>query len=295
MDKNAFTAASRIPEGAGKNPVTAARIKSTVNFYKALVVLALASFLLSGNPRLQNAALAILFPGEAFVGLGGLWLIGLPVTLYASTNTPQIQNSLLISNDRLLFALSLFLWFATGNIIAPFVTWPGLALLVPSLPAAGSTTSHGVYTVTGLAALAYYSLTRWANKLRATTVARRETRNAVLPKVIAELQEQTKQTPTPRDLELDPELLGRLRYLIQVSLQDQDDFKNFDTVEQFQPSAIRYQITEMVYALAFANRFYTPSFRCGYLHEGQKGLLKKYCQEKVLWYWKYEALWGALV
>jgi hypothetical protein len=175
------------------------------------------------------------------------------------------------------------------------VAWPGLALVVPLLPAAGSTTRYGAYVVGSLAVVSYYLLTRWVNRLHAQYVARREKRNAILPKVVTELQKMSEQTESPRDLELDTEQLGHLRYLIQVSLQDHDDFKNFDIVEQFQPSAIRYQVTEMIYALALANRFYTPSFRGGYLHEGQKKLLKKYCQERVLWYWKYEAVWGALV
>jgi hypothetical protein len=88
MEKSVFTAASQIPESAGKGSVTAAHISSTINLYRGLVVVALTAILLKGDPRLQNAALALLFPGGGFIGLGGFWVIGLPVTLYASRTTP---------------------------------------------------------------------------------------------------------------------------------------------------------------------------------------------------------------
>jgi len=51
----------------------------------------------------------------------------------------------------------------------------------------------------------------------------------------------------------------------------------------------------MIYVLALANKIYTPSFRGGYLQEAQKKVIYKYCQKKVLNYWKWECLWGKLV
>lgn len=67
-----FSLASRIPENAGKAPVGTAHVNTTFNLYKGLSVLALTSFIFNVDTRLQNAGLALLFPGGAFLGLGGI-------------------------------------------------------------------------------------------------------------------------------------------------------------------------------------------------------------------------------
>ncbi|CAG1983982.1 unnamed protein product, partial [Fusarium graminearum] len=69
---------------------------------------------------------------------------------------------------------------------------------------------------------------------------------------------------------------------------------NFNVIDQFQTASIRYQLCEIVYVLALANKLYTPSFRGGYLQQAQKKVIYKYCQKKVLNYWKWECLWGKL-
>ncbi|KAI6750742.1 hypothetical protein HG530_014638 [Fusarium avenaceum] len=45
---------------------------------------------------------------------------------------------------------------------------------------------------------------------------------------------------------------------------------NFNVIDQFQTASIRYQLCEIVYVLALANKLYTPSFRSGYLQQAQK-------------------------
>jgi hypothetical protein len=84
------------------------------------------------------------------------------------------------------------------------------------------------------------------------------------------------------------------RWLLDLAFQDIDDFTGFDELEQFQPAALHYQINEIVYTLAFINRFYISSLRESYLQEAQARLNRKYCKPRVFWYWKYECLWGKL-
>lgn len=156
--------------------------------------------------------------------------------------------------------------------------------MIPLLPAAAGSTTYGIYAVPALVILTYYSLDRWSKGIHAETLVKRDKRDRFLPTAIAELQKKSASVAIPEDLELGEEELGQLRFLLQVALQDKDDWRNFSIVEQFQPSAFRYQLCEVAHTLAFANKIYTPSFRGGYLHEGQKKIIQKYCQEKVLWY-----------
>ncbi|BDD64337.1 hypothetical protein MAP00_009164 [Monascus purpureus] len=260
-----FSLASRIPENAGKAPVGTAHVNTTFNLYKGLSVLALTSFIFNVDTRLQNAGLALLFPGGAFLGLGGI----LADRVFTDTIAFRTQYFPLVCNGQYSCAL---------------LTWPGQVLVIPLLPAAAGSTTYGIYAVPALVILTYYSLDRWSKGIHAETLVKRDKRDRFLPTAIAELQKKSASVAIPEDLELGEEELGQLRFLLQVALQDKDDWRNFSIVEQFQPSAFRYQLCEVAHTLAFANKIYTPSFRGGYLHEGQKKIIQKYCQEKVLWY-----------
>ncbi|PTD06394.1 Alcohol dehydrogenase 2 [Fusarium culmorum] len=70
--------------------------------------------------------------------------------------------------------------------------------------------------------------------------------------------------------------------------------EEYPGVETINSASIRYQLCEIVYVLALANKMYTPSFRGGYLQQAQKKVIYKYCPKKVLNYWKWECLWGKL-
>ncbi|KIX01173.1 uncharacterized protein Z518_08898 [Rhinocladiella mackenziei CBS 650.93] len=271
--KNDF--APEIPSNAGKGPVTAKYAGATLKIYVTCAVLALASFVFDANPRLQHAGLGLLIPGGSFLGVGGFWLLGFPVTMA-------------------LFALSSFLWFATGNTVAPFLTWPGLALIMAASPIAAERTPYSVFITPLLATVAYRFIVHFGNKDAAAALENRQKRNSYLPAVVQQLARDAVAPASPEDMELQPEELGQLRYFIEVANQDKDDWSNFTEIEQFQTSALRYQLNELSYALSFANKLYTPSFRGGYLQEAQKNVLLKYCQKKVLNYWKWETLWGRL-
>ena len=120
--------------------------------------------------------------------------------------------------------------------------------------------------------------------------ARRESRSAVLDTWRA------KATPLdhatrPQVDELSPDDLAALRYALDRALQPVDQFNGFNFIDQFQPSAIRYQINNLGYALSLANYVRLPAMR-GYLHEAQRNLIEKK-KEHVVWkYWALESLWG---
>jgi hypothetical protein len=135
--------------------------------------------------------------------------------------------------------------------------------------------------------------------LKKCQIARRNARNEYLPRALSNL-EATKIAHVANDVqrdedrELSLEELKMSRWLLDLAFQDIDDFTGFDELEQSQPAALRYQINGIVYTLAFINRFYISSLRESYLQEAQARLNRKYCKPKVLWYWKYECLWGKL-
>ncbi|KAH0841488.1 hypothetical protein FOPE_06683 [Fonsecaea pedrosoi] len=267
--------APEIPSSAGKGSVTAKYARATSRIYITCAVLAVSSFFFDASPRLQHAGLALLFPGGSFIGAGGAWLLGFPLTL-------------------VLFAVSLFLWFATGNIVAPFLTWPGLALFMPCFPFAAKTTTYSIYVVPLLAATACGYIVYYVHKDASAALEKRDMRNRYLPTVVDQIaRDATSSVPT-EGLELQPEELGQLRFLINVANQGMDDWNNFTDIDQFQTSALRYQLNELSYSLSFANKLYTPSFRGGYLQEAQNKVILKSCQKKVLNYWKWEVLWGKL-
>jgi hypothetical protein len=150
--------------------------------------------------------------------------------------------------------------------------------------------------VAALLLVSYTVIIRFMRNTRRGQESRRDERNKYLPGLLAEMKENEMVEPeSDQDREIPENVLKFLRWQIDVAMIGNDDWSGYDVVEQFQPAALRYQIVEGVYTLAFANRFYTPSFRGSYLQEAQEKLIYKYCQEKVLNYWKWECLWGKLV
>ncbi|KIW80367.1 hypothetical protein Z517_06982 [Fonsecaea pedrosoi CBS 271.37] len=143
---------------------------------------------------------------------------------------------------------------------------------MPCFPFAAKTTTYSIYVVPLLAATAYGYIVYYVHKDASAALKKRDMRNRYLPTVVDQIaRDATGSVPT-EGLELQPEELGQLRFLINVATQEMDD----------------------CYSLSFANKLYTPSFRGGYLQEAQKKVILKSCQKKVLNYWKWEVLWGKL-
>src|SRR5690606_25470046 len=83
------------------------------------------------------------------------------------------------------------------------------------------------------------------------------------------------------------------RFVLDRALQPINGFSGFDVVEQFQTSAIRYQIFFMLYVLNVLQYAYTPNFH-GHVSEAQRNLIEKTTLRRVWCYWVSEAMWGRL-
>ncbi|SBS79113.1 conserved membrane hypothetical protein [uncultured Mycobacterium sp.] len=256
-------------------PVASRRLRRTLAGYLILVVIGSLPTFFATSTACQALGLGLVAPGGGFLVFGWWAILGVALTLVA-------------------FAASFLLWFATGNVLAPIVTWLGAALV-----AAGAAIDvhgqprHGplVATVAIVAMVLGAVIFRRAMATRRAT-RRRAERARYLPTELAAIDRRCVPAQAgPR--ELDDTQLGHLRWLLGLGLQPVDQFDGFDVIEQFQPSALRYQINHVQYALAQAQRHYTPNFH-GYLSAAQERLIEKLTIPTVWKYWRLERLWGRL-
>ena len=236
-----------------KGPQTARLQRRTLTVYASMAAFGLVLALV-GAPAWQAFGLGLILPGGGFAVLGGATGAGL----------------LLLS--LLLFGAGVFLWFATGNVLAPPLVWLGAAVGA----AAMATDAAG-----GTALLAIPSLPLLAFALLA---ARPRRGPSPPPPPFAAL-------PTP-PAPVTADDLARLRFALDRALQPVAAFDGFQWIDQFQPAGMRYQLNFAGYALALANHR-LPAFR-GYLHEAQRRLIEKQRDWRVWRYWRLEEAWGNL-
>lgn len=257
-------------------PVAAGRLRRSLAGYLVLAAIGLLPTLLGFSPAWQALGMGVVLPGGGFLVFGWWAVAGIAATL-------------------VVFAIAFVLWFATGNVVAPVVTWLGAAVLAAVL-AIGYQPPHSRLWSAGaalaiVAAIAASAIVRRALAVRRATRVRAE-RARYLPGELAALARRCRPAVTaPR--ELDDTQLGHVRWLLGLGLQPVDGFDGFDVIEQFQPSALRYQINHAQYALAQVQRHYTPNFH-GYLSQAQEQLIEKLTVPKVWRYWRLERLWGRL-
>ena len=98
-----------------------------------------------------------------------------------------------------------------------------------------------------------------------------------------------KQKTEPR--ELSRQELRLLQHFIQVAHQAADDWSNFTRIDQFQTSALRYQLYDLQYTFTLVQKFYMPNFQ-GYIKTAQERVIEKSTTKDVMNFWKWESLWG---
>ncbi len=188
------------------------------------------------------------------------------------------------------FAGALVAWFGSGNILAPPLVWLAAALDARKLAAGGRKPWNGARVAVPVTI---------AVGAAAGSVARRRAFRAAQARgrVRAEYLAVTPRiNPTPNDVaahELSSTDLATLRSLLDRALQPMDGFDGFNIIDQFQTSAIRYQLNFTQYALASAQLHHTPSFH-GYLSAAQRNLIEKLTLPRVWRYWAFEQTWGNL-
>lgn len=259
-------------------PLTRSRLWRTAMIYALVASVGLALAIISESRGMQAFGLGLVFPGGGFVHY--LTADGLAV------------HALLAVASILLVCVGLFLWFWTGNALAPPLMW-----LASAAGAAAMNHTHtfagSYWLVPGLAAATIgFGLTL---RSRAVTrkLERRDELNQILGRWTARATPTVAGSALPAVDELSGEDLAALRFALDRALQPIDDFNGFEWIEQFQPSAVRYQINNLGYSLSLANYARLPAMRA-YLTDAQRNLVEKKKDYRVWKYWGIENLWGNL-
>jgi hypothetical protein len=220
-------------------------------------------------------------PGTRALAIGAL----APGAGYVYTRNPFRLLATLGS-----FAVAFVAWFGSGNILAPPLVWLAAAFDARKQARRGRRTWNGarvaVPTAVAIGAAAGSVARRRAFR---AAQARGRTRADYLASV-------ARIDPRPGDVaarELSTDDLATLRSLLDRALKPLDRFDGFVDIDQFQTSAIRYQLNFLQYALASAQLHHTPSFH-GYLSAAQRNLIDKLTLPKVWRYWAFEQTWGNL-
>jgi hypothetical protein len=276
---SAVLSPARLPERHGSiGPITARRLRRTGFSYVALCIIGFTLALAASTPGWQAFGLGLAFPGGGFLHFvaGGPWSILLHLGCALLT--------------VLLFIVGLILWFGTGNQAAPIAVWLGGALAAGAMGHA-QTLPGSPLLVALLAAGTVGGGWRIHRRMLARKRARRDARNAIVGQWQPSATVVLADGITPRVDELSPDDLAALRYALDRALQPVEGFAGFDFIDQFQPSAIRYQINNLGYVLSLANYVHLPALR-GYLKLAQENLIEKKKQHVVWKYWALESLWG---
>ena len=274
-------APSRAPDFAPPQhafgPLTRSRLRRLGLIYLVVFTLGIGLALVAATPGTQAFGLGLAFPGGGFIHYlaGGAGSVALHLACAVLT--------------LILFVFGLALWFGTGNQAAPFIVWIGGALAAAAMGHAH--TFAGSWLVVSALAAATAAGARFGHRrLLAGKLARREQRRASIGTWVAPATAlDTAGRPVVE--ELAPDDLAALRYALDRALQPVDQFNGFDFIDQFQPSAVRYQINNLGDVLSLANAIRLPAMR-GYLVDAQRRLIEKKKQHRVWKYWALESLWG---
>ena len=270
-----------IPErDAANGPLTSARLRRTGFCYLALAAAGLALAWLTVSPRVQAFGLGLVIPGGGFLlyAVGSLASTVEPVGLTLAT--------------WFVFGLALFAWFGSGNVLAPIAVWLGAAIAAASMDHE-ATWPLARLAVPGLVALLAAGALRWRRHALSAAIARRRRRNEYLATSFGLVTPCDSGTGMPLVEEMSAEDVAAMRFLLDRALQPIERFDGFDWIEQFQTSAVRYQVMGMSYALSVAQAARLPALR-GYLFQAQRNLIDKMMDHRVWRYWALENAWGNL-
>jgi hypothetical protein len=272
LDVKAFDTLS-IPSFAGAQKITARYQRRTQLQYTVLATLGLIGFYKFNNSYIRIAGLSCLFPGGGFLARGGI--LGLMGFLLSVAFIP----------------LSLFAWFGAGGLAFVLANWivPGVIAVAIARNTvwepAGPLVIALVISLLGFLFYKSYQRNDRATKLRSL-------RNEFLEKDNVAWTARAEPRPSSDERrELSMEDLRMLQHFVQITHQEDDDWSNYVRIDQFQTSALRYQLYNLQYTLAFVQKFYMPNFQ-GYIKKGQEKVIIKSTTQDVMNYWKWESLWG---
>jgi hypothetical protein len=256
-----YTTDVLVPSAAGTGEVVWYYQKRTLAQYACLASTGLYAFYKSDNPRIRAAGLGLLFPGAGLVA--------------ASTVTSLV--GFLFSTA--LIPLVMFAWFGCGGITFPIVLWTGTDLLGALFAKDSVLEAAGpLWTAICVSGVIYLTWkTREANQ---TGREKREIRNAYLVDAVQQNQLNAVEAE-PGSREVDEVTLRFLQWTLELGLSAKDDYSYHDVIDQFQTSAIRYQLYEAVSDLGLYQSVFAPNFH-GYLSQAQRNIIEKSLQKKVV-------------
>ncbi len=281
-------------------PVTRSRWQRTLMLY-ALLFVGGCVLAWGSDPQLASFGLGLVVPGGGFLfhATGSVASTAIHLGLFAGT--------------LLLFVIALFLWVATGNILAPIIVWLGGAVFagwmdhwtgsafmpVTAMCRAGAVTliSHWfdarLWLPLTMTALVGIGTLRMLGRKPALQ-RERDRINQYLRGATTTVTPHIDSTSgLPRVEPLAEKDLPLWRFLLDRSLQPVANFDGFDRIDEFREAAKRYQICNMSYMLGMHMYTRTPAFR-GYLARAQNNLSEKMMDHRCWSYWRKENLWGNL-
>lgn len=184
----------------------------------------------------------------------------------------------------------MFVWFATGNVLAPIVAWLLLAV-APMLMGHGHIHQDAIiYVVSFILLIAIVSFVIGILRYLCG-IHRRKSLNDWLTTEAIPIAASFKNIKSESFPVLSEKDLRQMSFLLDRALQPVDEFNGFEWLDQFQTAAVRYQINFLGYALSMAQATFLPAFS-GYMHEAQRRLIRKKSDYRVWKYWKIENAWG---
>ncbi|KAJ4363616.1 hypothetical protein N0V83_009912 [Neocucurbitaria cava] len=182
------------------------------------------------------------------------------------------------------------MWFGCGGLAFPIILWVGSTLTATFLVRDTVLEPAGAIVTTAcVLGLAYVTWqTQVANR---EAGKKREERNTFLANEVQQNYAKAHAPPAPGSREADEKTMRFVQWILEMGLAPKDDFSYHDVIDQFQTSAIRYQLYQSTYELAVFQSNYCPNFH-GYLSKAERGLIEKSMSKRVMNFWKWESLLG---
>jgi hypothetical protein len=250
-----------IPEKAGKGTMKWRYQRRTLMQYAGLAAAGISTFYRFESPGLRAAGLGLLFPGAGLI---------------AVCTIPSILAFIV---STALIPVVLFAWFGAGGVAFPLFLWTGTTVLAGFLARDSLLDiAAPLWTAICLGGIAYIT---WQTSVgNSQAQAKRQARNKYLVESIQQSQAAAKEAE-PGSRELDLRTLRFLQWIIELGLTPKDNFSYHDIIDQFQTSAIRYQLYEAVSVLGMYQSIYTPNFH-GYSSQASRNIIEKSMTSRVV-------------
>lgn len=258
--------------------------------YSGFFALACLVLVLDNAPQWHAFAMGILVPGGGFL---------------AHANFSNWHGLMHIAFALLAFSLfigALMLWFATGNVLAPVLTWIISAVVAAAMPhnpllnplICRAYNFNATWLLPSTIAFAFLCALLLAFIIQKRGVKKRHAANHYLCTVGTNLAAHLNvQNNASINHEFSLDDLKHMRFLLDRALQPLENFYGFEWIDQFQTSAVRYQLNFMGYALSMAQATHLSAFS-GYLSDAQQRLITKQTDYRIWQYWQHENRWGNL-